>query len=635
MAASSRPPCPPGGAPNPLETSRIEPSRVAPTRLEETRAGHSEPPGRRATLSRPRRKTLGPVFLIDKLLLIAGLLMILGILSSKFSARAGLPVLVLFLGLGMLAGSEGVGKIAFDNYEAAHAIGTVALASILFDGGLRTPLENLKSTWKPASLLATLGVFITSAVTGVVAMYVLGLSLLEGLLLGSIVGSTDAAAVFALLRSAGVHLRKRLAATLEVESGANDPMAIFLTVGAIQVLSGEVSPGVGVLILFLSQMGVGLGVGYVLGKLSVQLINRINLSAAGLYPVLTSACGVFTFGLAAALQGSGFLAVYVAGIVLGNSKLVYQKGTLLFHDGIAWAGQISMFVVLGLLSSPSALLAVAGPSLLVAVALTFLARPVAVLPLLFPFKFTGRELTLISWVGLKGAVPIILATYPLMSELPAGAQIFNVVFFVVLISALVQGGTLPWLARALKLEEPPPPESPVSIELMSLRDVDAEIVDYLVAPTSPASGRLLRDLALPEGAVVAMLARDKQLIPPRGSTEVRGGDHLYIVVNKEARLPVDAVFARRRGDGRTTLPAEFPLRGTVSAADLEDMYGIRVGKSPGSTLEQLIRQHTDSVAVGTAVTLDGVRLRVRELSEGRILSVGVALTEEPSEEPTS
>lgn len=252
--------------------------------------------------------------LIDKLLLIAGLLMILGIISSKFSARTGLPVLVLFLGLGMLAGSDGIGKIAFDNYVVAHAIGTVALAFILFDGGLRTALENLKLAWKPSAVLATVGVFVTSAVTGVVAMYVLDLSLLEGLLLGSIVGSTDAAAVFGLLRSAGLHLRKRLGATLEVESGANDPMAIFLTIGLMQVLTGEMPLGPGLLLLFALQMGVGLGVGYAVGKLSVRLINRINLAAAGLYPVLTAACGVFAFGLAAALQGSGFLAVYVAGI---------------------------------------------------------------------------------------------------------------------------------------------------------------------------------------------------------------------------------------------------------------------------------------------------------------------------------
>ncbi len=566
------------------------------------------------------------MFLIDKVLLLAGTLMLLAILSSKFSARAGLPVLVMFLGLGMLAGSEGIGQIAFDDYETAHAIGTVALAFILFDGGLRTPLENLKIAWKPSAVLATLGVFVTSAGTGIVAMHVLDLSLLEGLLLGSIVGSTDAAAVFALLRSAGVHLRKRVGATLEIESGANDPMAIFLTVGLIQVLTGEVPLGPQLLLLFVLQMGVGLGVGFVVGKLSIKLINHINLASAGLYPVLTAACGVFAFGLAAALQGSGFLAVYVAGLVLGNSKLVFQKGTLLFHDGIAWAGQIAMFVVLGLLSFPRALIDVAGPSLLVAIALTFVVRPIAVVPLLLPFRFSWREIVLISWVGLKGAVPIILAIYPLMAGLPAGPTIFNVVFFVVIISALVQGGTLPWVARTLKLEDPPPPEAPVSLEITSLRDVDAEIIDYLVTDRSPASGRLLRDLALPEGAVVAMIARGKTLIPPRGSTEVRSGDHLFIVVNQESRSPVDVIFGRRRGREPAPLRAEFPLRGETTVGDLAEMYGIRLSEAPEHALEQLVLSRAE-VAVGATVTIDGVRLRVREVREGRIVSIGLALVE--------
>lgn len=570
------------------------------------------------------------MFFVDRLLLVVALLMILAVVSSKFSTRAGLPVLVVFLGLGMLAGSEGIGGIAFDNYQLAHAIGTVALAFILFDGGLRSPLDRLKLAWKPSALLATLGVLITSVVTGIAAMHVLGLSPLEGLLLGSIVGSTDAAAVFSLLRSAGVHLPKRLAATLEIESGANDPMAIFLTVGLIEVLSGEVPLGPGLVVLFALQMGVGLGVGFGVGQLSMRLINRIDLAAPGLYPVLTAACGVLAFGLAAVLQGSGFLAVYVAGLVMGNSKLVFRTGTLLFHDGIAWSGQIAMFVVLGLLSFPSALLEVAGPGLLVAAALTFLGRPLAVLPLLLPFGFRPRELTLISWVGLKGAVPIILAIYPLMAGLSAGPTIFNVVFFVVLVSALVQGGTLPWVARALKLEQPPPSEPSVSIEITSLRDVDAEIVAYPVAEISPAAGRFLRELALPEGAVVAMIARDKTVIPPRGSTAVRSGDHLFIVVNHESRGPVDLLFARRRGDPCAPLRIELPLRGSVTVRDLAEMYGVALDEPPSSTLEQLVRQRAPDAAGGTAVAVRGARLRVRETSERSISSITVApVPEEP------
>jgi cell volume regulation protein A len=567
------------------------------------------------------------VFLIDKLLLVAGVLMILGILSSKFSARLGLPVLVLFLGLGMLAGSEGVGRIAFENYQIAHAIGTVALAFILFDGGLRSPLTSLRLAWKPSAVLATFGVLITSAATGLVAMYVLDLSLFEGLLLGSIVGSTDAAAVFSLLRSAGVRLRPRLSATLEIESGANDPMAIFLTVGLIQLLTGEVAFGPRLLLLFALQMGVGLAVGVAIGRLSLMLINRINLASAGLYPVLTASCGVFAFGLAAVLQGSGFLAIYVAGLILGNSKLVFQKGTLMFHDGIAWAGQIAMFVVLGLLSFPSALVQVTAPGLLVAGALMLLARPLAVVPLLLPFGFSWRELVLVSWVGLKGAVPIILAIYPLIAGLSAGPVIFNVVFFVVLLSAVVQGGTLPWVARLLKLEEPPEPEPPLSLEITSLRDVDAEIVDYLVGDDSRAAGRPLRELALPEGAVVAMVSRGKTLIPPRGSTEIHRGDHVFIVVNGASRGPLDRVFARR-GANAQVFQGEFPLRGTATAGAIVTTYGVDMGEPHEATLEQLIRARVPDATIGTEVRVGPVQLRVSELREGRILSVGVTLPAE-------
>lgn len=561
------------------------------------------------------------MFLIDKLLLVAGVLMILGILSSKFSARAGLPVLVMFLGLGMLAGSEGLGRIPFENFQIAHAVGTVALAFILFDGGLRTPKQRLQLAWKPSAVLATLGVLITSVCTGLAATHILGLSLLEGLLLGSIVGSTDAAAVFALLRSAGVHLRDRLAATLEIESGANDPMAIFLTVGLIQLLSVEQPAGAGLLWLFGLQMGVGLAVGLGVGKLAVRLVNRIELAAAGLYPVLTGACGVLAFGLAAALHGSGFLAIYVAGIVLGNSKLVFQRGTMLFHDGLAWAGQIAMFVVLGLLSTPSALIEVAVPGLLVAAALTFVARPLAVIPLLLPFRFTWRELTLVSWVGLKGAVPIILATYPLIAGLPAGPRIFNVVFFVVLVSALVQGGTLPWVARTLRLEQPPPPAPPLSLEITSLRDVDAEIVEYQVTHASPAHERQLRHLALPEGAVVAMIARDKSVIPPRGSTEVRAGDHLFVIVNQESRSPVDAIFARQQQEKGTLVCGEFPLRGTTTAGEVADMYGLLRDTPRDVTLERAILERAPEVTLDTVVDIGNVRLRVGEVRHGQIVSV--------------
>lgn len=484
------------------------------------------------------------VFLIDRLILLGGILLLIGIISSKFSARLGLPVLVLFLAIGMLAGEDGIGGIHFDNFVVAHAIGTLALAVILFDGGLQTKAPALRAAWKPASLLATAGVLVTALVTGVAASRILGLPLMTGLLLGSIVASTDAAAVFSVLRSQGLHLRQRLSATLEVESGSNDPMAIFLTIGFLEVLTGALEFGPGLFRLFVLQMGVGALVGLGLGGLGVLVINRINLGAMGLYPVLASACGLLAFGVAATLQGSGFLAIYVAGIVLGNSRMVFQRGTFLFMDALAWIGQITMFVVLGLLSTPSDLIAIAAPALLLAAVLILVARPLAVVPLLAPFGFTAREQLFVSWCGLKGAVPIILATFPLMYGLPDGQLLFDIVFFVVLVSAVLQGGTLPALASRLGLQESAAPARFVTLELLSLTDGNAEIVDYTIGETSGLVGRPIRDLRLPEGALVALISRDRSLIAPRGSTELRAGDHVFVIAPPDLKPDVDLAFSR-------------------------------------------------------------------------------------------
>jgi cell volume regulation protein A len=483
------------------------------------------------------------VFLVDQLILLGGVLLITGIVSSKFSARLGLPVLVLFLAVGMLAGEDGPGGIPFDSFTTAHAIGSLALAVILFDGGLQTRTSALRAAWKPAVLLATAGVLVTAAITGAAASVILRVPPLVGLLLGSIVASTDAAAVFSVLRSQGLQLRQRLAAILEIESGSNDPMAIFLTLGLVQVLAGEMDLGWDVAVLFVMQMGLGAAVGLGVGWLTVRMINRINLVAAGLYPVLAGACGLVAFGLAAALGGSGFLAIYLAGIVVGNSRVVFQRGTFLFMDGLAWMGQIVMFVVLGLLSMPSELLTVAGSGLLIALVLIFVARPLATVPLLLPFRFSWQEHVLIAWVGLKGAVPIILATFPLMFDLPEGRLLFNVVFFVVLVSAILQGGTLPLVASKLGLEEERLPDPPVSLELMALRDTDADIVDYAVHAGSPLAGRTVKELQLPEGVVLAMISRGSNLIAPRGNTELDVGDHLFIIARGDTRHQLDGALS--------------------------------------------------------------------------------------------
>src|SRR5690606_6299461 len=400
---------------------------------------------------RPFRAGKHLMFVIDQLLLLAAVLILLGVVSSRASARLGLPVLVLFLIVGMLAGERGIGGIPFDSPATAHALGTMALALILFDGGLQTPLAAIRSVWKPATALATVGVLVTAIVTGVAAAWILDWPLLGGLMIGAIVGSTDAAAVFAQLRNAGIHLRKRLKSVLEVESASNDPMAIFLTIGLIEVLANEVPLGFGLVKLFLMQMGVGALVGVGVGRGTVALLKRIRLQASGMYPVLVTACGLLAFGLAANLGGSGFLAIFIAGTLVGNSHFAFKRMVILFHDGLAWLAQITMFVVLGLLIDPLALTAVWVEGLLIALALMLVARPLAVWPLLPLFEFNARETALVSWVGLRGSVPIVLAIFPLLFELPGAAVIFNVVFFVVLISAVVQGSTIAFAARRLGL----------------------------------------------------------------------------------------------------------------------------------------------------------------------------------------
>jgi potassium/hydrogen antiporter len=575
------------------------------------------------------------MFLIDWIILLTGVMLVLGIASSKLSTRIGLPVLVLFLGLGMAAGSEGLGGIEFEDYPLAHAIGTFALAIILFDGGLGTPLSAVRKVWKPALALAMPGVFLTALITGVAATWILELPLLEGLLLGSIVGSTDAAAVFAVLRAGGVSLSKRLQAILEVESGSNDPMAIFLTVGCIEVITGETEAGFGLLQLFASQMIVGALVGVGLGFVAVRVINGIELDSAGLYPVLATGCGLLIFGVTVVLGGSGFLAVYVAGIIIGNSRLVFQRGIRLFHDAAAWLSQIVMFVVLGLLIFPSRLVEVAPQGLLIGLVLFFVARPLAVMPLLLPFGFSAREMLFISWVGLKGAVPITLATFPLLYDTPSARLTFDVVFFVVVLSAMVQGWSLPVVARWLGLETAPELSPPVTLEISSLRHVDGDIVDYAISSTSRASGRMVRELALPSGVVIALVSRDEKIVPPQGSTRLEPGDHVIIIMRPEIRPLVDRAFA-----SSTTAPSalpsaiEFPLRGTTTVAELRDVYGIQVSADLNETLAEALRRRLgNDVDVGAIAPCGEIALRVRAISpSGVIEQVGMILQSTPSGE---
>ena len=526
-------------------------------------------------------------------MLAAGVLLLLGIASSKFSARLGVPVLVLFMGVGMLAGSEGLGRIPFENYGLANSIGSVALALILFDGGLRTSLASVRLVWQPALALSTVGVLLTSLLTGLAAAWVLQMPLLQGLLLGSIVGSTDAAAVFSVLRTSGLKLPERLTATLEVESGSNDPMAIFLTLGLIGVITGSADSPQALLLLFLSQFGVGSLVGIGVGRLATGAVNRINLDYPGLYPLLALAFGLLSFGLAAVLGGSGFLAVYVAGIVLGSSSIVFRRGIFSFHDATAWLGQIVLFVMLGLLSFPSRLMAVAGQGLLIALVLIVVARPIAVAVSALPFRFRRRELSFLAWVGLKGAVPITLATFPLMAGVPDSHRIFNAVFFVVLISAVTQGWSLPQVARWLRLGGPADPTPPLSVEINALRHVDGEIVDYTVPATAAIAGTLLRDLARPDGMVVTLVVRGRQVMIPRGATALEPGDHVFVALRSAVKPLIERLFAPDAAAVPLPEGAALSFPASTTLAQLQRFFVLPdplIGSQPGDTLGELLRR---------------------------------------------
>ncbi|PRY66535.1 potassium/proton antiporter (CPA1 family) [Vreelandella songnenensis] len=567
------------------------------------------------------------MFQVDQLILLAAILLLIGIVSSKLSARLGMPVLVLFMGTGMLAGEAGIGGIDFDNPILAHALGTMALAMILFDGGLQTPTSSIRMVWKPASLLATLGVLTTSMITGVAAAYILDLPLLNGLLLGAIVGSTDAAAVFSLLRNAGIHINRRLKATLEIESASNDPMAIFLTIGLLEVLVNDMPLGAGLLKLFILQIGVGGAVGLLVGWSSVQLINRIQLVTSGLYPVMVAACGLFAFGVAANLGGSGFLAIFVAGVMIGNRPIAFQRSTFLFHDGLAWMSQIVMFVVLGLLINPVSLLDVWREGLAIAAILVLVARPVAVVPILKLFGFNLRETSLVAWVGLRGSVPIILAIFPLIFGLEGAELLFNVVFFVVLISATLQGTTLPYVARKLGLTEPPPELPAASLEITALEDVDADIVEYRLGDGARAANQRLSQIALPDGTVIAMVTRGKEVIPPRGSTVLLPGDHLFVVLRPDTRPFVDCVFAESEAHaGRDFPDRKLYLKGNTCVGEVRHSYGVALDNDMSLTLDALLQDRLgDGLSEGDTLSVGNVRLSVEGVLDGRITTAGLAV----------
>lgn len=458
-------------------------------------------------------------------------LLLLSVLASRLSDRFGIPALLLFLALGMLAGSDGPGGIYFDDPALAQSVGIVALIFILFSGGLDTRWSSVRPVFKHGLGLATLGVFLTALIVGLCASWVLGMSLESGILLGAIVSSTDAAAVFSILRSRGVNLKGRLKDLLELESGSNDPMAVFLTIGMIRLLTAPETHPSSLVVMFLLQMAIGAGVGYAAGMLLPRLANRLRLGAEGLYPVLSLSLVLLAYGLATLLGGNGFLAVYLAGILAGNQDFIHKRSLARFHDGLAWVMQIMMFLTLGLLVFPSELGAVAGVGLLVAAVLVLVARPVSVFLVLLPARFSLPEKALVAWVGLRGAVPIILATYPLLARLPEADMIFNVVFFVVLTSVLVQGTTIPQAARLLKLDEPAAGRRVYPIEYNPSAGWAGDLKELHVLPGSFADGKAIVELGLPEGLLVVLIARRDGYLLPSGGAGLLAGDTLLVLAD--------------------------------------------------------------------------------------------------------
>ncbi len=466
-------------------------------------------------------------------LIVGAILLLVSIFSSKLSDRYGVPALLIFLAVGMVFGSDGLNWIYFDDYQFAQYLGIIALAYILFSGGLDTNWEEVKPIVGPGLVLATLGVLISAIILGVFASWLLNLSLLEGLLLAATVSSTDAAAVFSVLRSKAVGFKYRLKELMEFESATNDPMAIFLTIGMIQLLTLPDFSWLSLLGLFLWQMLIGLVAGYLFGKLITWVINNINLDYDGLYPVLTLALVLLVYSATDLMKGSGFLAVYVAGLVLGNSTFVHQKSLMNFFDGVGWLMQITMFLTLGLLVFPNEILAIAGNGLLIALVLMLVARPASVFISLLSSRFRTRAKLMVSWTGLRGAVPIIMATFPLAAGLPNAELIFSIVFFIVVTSVLIQGPTLPLVARWLHVDSPVQQKTRYPIEFEPTVDTKGAMKEIEVEEGDPAVGKKVVDLNFPAEALIVILNRDGRFLVPRGTTELQAHDKLLVLAQKE------------------------------------------------------------------------------------------------------
>ncbi len=479
-------------------------------------------------------------------LVTAAAVLLAAALSTRLAGRSGIPSLLLFLALGMLVRAQPVLPFPHAHPVLAFRVGTAALVLILFDGGLNTPLAAARSVALPAGILATFGVLATAGIAALFAMWV-GVPPGLAVLLGSVSSSTDAAAVFAALRASHARLREKVGLTLELESGLNDPMAMFLTILTTEAVLADEAPGLATLALLVWQGAGGVLVGFGVGYGGRRLLARAGLRAAGLYPIVTTGLALGAFGVATLADTSGFLAVYVAALVLGGGTIPYRSGVRQVHDAVAWVSQITVFFVLGLSVDPHGLVPALLPGALLTLVLGLVARPVAVILSLLALRFTWPERLFISLAGLRGATPIVLATYPLLRGVPGAEQLFALVFALVVVSSFVPGMLVAPAAARLGLQQERPPPAPAGLEIVSRGEYDGEFVSYFVSAASAVAGATLRDLPLPDEVLVTLILRGHDVVVPRGETQFQPGDYVYVFARKGDRPLADLLFGQSAG----------------------------------------------------------------------------------------